>query len=81
MKEMVFVDFTRGKERVKQFLSNDKNDGLKKVYYTWDQSTNDIMAFDTEEILNLNIVQYRQQGINFSTQTRLISLVLSIIGK
>ncbi len=51
------------KQEFKQFLKNDKKDGVRKAWYFYHRASNQIQAIDTHSQLEIFLSVYREQGI------------------
>jgi len=69
-----------GINRVKQFLSDDKTDGVKHAYYVWDFNQNGVIVFDTQEQFQLNVDRYKAQNILFSKNVDVPDTTLQEMG-
>jgi len=63
---MKFQNLIPGINKVKQFLSDDKSDGIQKAYYVWDYNMNGVVAFDSLALFQFNVQRYNQQNVFFN---------------
>jgi len=59
----VVINFEPIKQEFKQFLKNDKKDGIKKAWYFYHNKSGQIQAIDTVSQLEYFTETYRSQGI------------------
>ena len=77
---MKIVHFLPGINRVKQFLSDDKTDGVKHAYYVWDYNQNGVITFDTQALFQLNIDRYKAQNVLFSKNVAVTDATIRDMG-
>jgi hypothetical protein len=78
--KMHSISFLPGINRVKQFLSDDKTDGVKHAYYVWDYNQNGVIAFDTPALFQLNVDRYKSQNVLFSKKVAVPETTLQEMG-